>query len=298
MSRALKRVPVDFDWPIGVMWGGYRNPHYACRGDCKACGGTGYAPAARLYKNQWYGQAAFDPVVYGADPLRVDDPGVVAFAERNVKNSPEYFIGRNETRERAVKRESRRLWELWRGMWEYHLIQADIDALIAEGRLWDLTHRWTPEDGWTPVDPRPTVTPLIVRAWSMQGIGHDSTNCYVCVKARCEREGEEVTCQRCGGEGDEWPSKAHKALAEAWEPIEPPTGDGYQVWETVSEGSPLTPVFATPGELADWCVANLDKRDGGTRDQWMRFIDAGWCPSAVVVDGVFTSGVGVFATEA
>ena len=26
---------------------------------------------------------------------------------------------------------------------------------------------------------------------------------------------------------------------------EPPIGDGWQVWETVSEGSPVTPVFAT-----------------------------------------------------
>lgn len=34
---------------------------------------------------------------------------------------------------------------------------------------------------------------------------------------------------------------------------DPPVGNGYQLWETTSEGSPISPVFATPEELAEWC---------------------------------------------
>lgn len=34
---------------------------------------------------------------------------------------------------------------------------------------------------------------------------------------------------------------------------EPPKGEGYQLWETTSEGSPISPVFASAEELAAWC---------------------------------------------
>jgi hypothetical protein len=37
---------------------------------------------------------------------------------------------------------------------------------------------------------------------------------------------------------------------------EPPTGPGYQLWETTTEGSPQSPVFATLEELAEWCEGN------------------------------------------
>lgn len=33
---------------------------------------------------------------------------------------------------------------------------------------------------------------------------------------------------------------------------EPPEGDGWQVWETVSEGSPISPVFSSDEECARW----------------------------------------------
>lgn len=44
MGRTLKRVPLDFDWPIGEVWRGYINPHYE---ECTACLGSG-STLARL----------------------------------------------------------------------------------------------------------------------------------------------------------------------------------------------------------------------------------------------------------
>jgi hypothetical protein len=38
--------------------------------------------------------------------------------------------------------------------------------------------------------------------------------------------------------------------------LEPPRGEGYQMWETTSEGSPQSPVFKTLDELAEWCAKN------------------------------------------
>ena len=79
-----------------------------------------------------------------------------------------------------------------------------------------------------------------------------------------------------------------------------PEGEGWQIWETVSEGSPVTPVFATPEELAKWCVEN-DNDNGkyglagpGSKpdyDGWMCFIKEGWAPSFVMSGGTFMSGV-------
>lgn len=36
----------------------------------------------------------------------------------------------------------------------------------------------------------------------------------------------------------------------------PPTGEGYQLWETTSEGSPASPVFASLKELCEWCESH------------------------------------------
>ena len=58
------------------------------------------------------------------------------------------------------------------------------------------------------------------------------------------------TCPECHGEGDIWADEESKRASDEWARSEPPTGPGYQIWETVSEGSPISPVFATPEELA------------------------------------------------
>ena len=62
--------------------------------------------------------------------------------------------------------------------------------------------------------------------------------------------------------------------------IEPHEGEGYQIWETVSEGSPVSPVFAKPEDLANWMVENDTSimRDA-TYEDWIAFIDIGWAPS-------------------
>lgn len=41
--------------------------------------------------------------------------------------------------------------------------------------------------------------------------------------------------------------------------IDPPKGEGFQLWETITEGSPLSPVFDTPEELTKWLADNLDE---------------------------------------
>ena len=49
--------------------------------------------------------------------------------------------------------------------------------------------------------------------------------------------------------GEVWGGYQH---SDMFDDIEPPSGEGYQCWETVSEGSPISPVFKTLDELCQW----------------------------------------------
>jgi len=85
----------------------------------------------------------------------------------------------------------------------------------------------------------------------------------------------------------------------------------YQVYETVSEGTPVTPPFETQQELIDYLVASGDFWDQSRRkdklsgrgfpsmscDPWSkeaaeRFVmGSGWAPSLIMTDGKIMSGV-------
>lgn len=205
MSRKLKRVPLDFNWPTGQIWKGYVNPYQPV--ECKSCKGSGYSPEYEQLKDRWYG-----------------------------------FDGQDEG-------------------WMYHVDEDDIQALIKANRLFDFTRRPLNEDqakdipegqyrlsyynGYVP-------TPDEVNAWARQGMGHDGLNAYHVISAKLERLGLPSECQYCTGTGHFWQSPEIEAAYEAWENIEPPTGDGYQLWENVTEGSPISPVFTTLNELCTW----------------------------------------------
>lgn len=60
----------------------------------------------------------------------------------------------------------------------------------------------------------------------------------------------------------------------------------FQLYETVSEGTPISPVCASLEELAEWCASQKRPVWNGTagmdRDAWLRFFGkGGWAPSMV-----------------
>lgn len=226
MGRTLKRVPFTFDWPLNQVWEGYLNPINPLQ--CEPCEGSGYSPEARVLQERWYG---FD--------------------------RPTDWEWCDDTHHRR--------WN--RAAWNNNLDEDDIAALLKEDRLWDFTrvprteeqrqlvkqrlaeghNSWLPEsNGYVP-------TPQEVNEWNKQGLGHDSINSHIVIKAKCERLGYPVTCSVCKGDGVLWISLEKKLAYEAWEPTDPPTGDGYQLWETTTEGSPQSPVFSTLDALCQWC---------------------------------------------
>jgi hypothetical protein len=57
---------------------------------------------------------------------------------------------------------------------------------------------------------------------------------------------------------------------------------GYCYYENISEGTPISPVLATPEELVNWLVEN----EGIRREAAERFVEIGWSLSMVAGPGI------------
>lgn len=85
----------------------------------------------------------------------------------------------------------------------------------------------------------------------------------------------------------------------SWSPEE---STHLMMYENTSEGTPISPAFETPEELARWLVDNNASAVGGmgaTYEGWLRVAQGGWAPSAVGTPGVgMMSGVDAFTVKA
>lgn len=238
MGRAIKRVPFDFEWPLTKIWRGYINPYIPA--PCTACGRTGLNADSRKLIDEWYG----------------------------------FGLG-SEAR-----------------AWKLNLDQDDVHALIAEDRLWEFTH--------VPIDEQQRQeladqaanggdshflsykTGYVpdaedVNAWARRHNYHDRINMSICVEAKARRLGIFGLCKYCEGNGCYFANDEIRILHDQWIPEEPPNGPGYQMWETTSEGSPISPVFHTMDGLCRWAEANLtifgDRKFN--RSQWAEVLQNG-----------------------
>lgn len=102
---------------------------------------------------------------------------------------------------------------------------------------------------------------------------------------------------------DRWEPKPASALAcesfEEWHGEKPdpmsympwfPESDRthWQMYENVTEGTPISPVMDSAEDLAQWLADNRASAFAGqtaTRDQWLATINAGSAPSAVSLPG-------------
>jgi len=198
MGREVKRVTLDFSWPLNDVWPGFLNPHYVA---CPDCDGGGYS------------------------------------ASYNVIHE---HIGKL-------------LWDR----------RGDSDAHVA------------------------AVTSFLAgRSRRESFLGHDSIDSYSAAKKLGELAGLPDgwhLCSTC--KGDAVRADVKEAY-EAWERSDPPTGDGWQVWETVSEGSPISPVFETSDALVTWLVS-----EGYSHAAASRFVEGGWAPSMLMTGGVMLNDI-------
>lgn len=259
MGRELRRVALDFDWPLGKRWEGFLNPHYRLRRSCTRCEGSGYSIAYHMLYSVWYRH------------LFPEARQLLMQALAGPRNIPHAILRIVALRLHTGK------------PWGHDIDQDDLDELVKHGRV-TYALRLNGDD-------RP-VTVEEVNAAEQTGWVHDSINVTICIRARLQRHHVSYRCSSCYGHGYVPDAEVSRKI-RSWKPTDPPAGDGYQIWETVSEGSPVSPVFATPEELADWMVANDDSvTRGTTHEQWLRFINGpGWAPSFVASGGEFKSGV-------
>lgn len=115
----------------------------------------------------------------------------------------------------------------------------------------------------------------------------DSIDCELCRGTGKNSKGKR--CPDCYGEGKSCPK------------IEPPKGwndneNGFQIWENVSEGSPVSPVFLKPEDLAKWMVENDTSVTKGTSyEAWLRMIkEEGSAPSGIMDSEGFGSGMKLY----
>jgi len=221
MGREVRRVPLDFDWPLKKVWDGFLNPHYQ---KCRTCGGDGSTPHGR-YLDEVAGMIALGGSYPDGHPfMHCAPPGA----------------------------------------------------------------RWAELSGALSRPPRPP-------------LGHDSIDRWSVAKAIRKAAGLPKHwgwCEVCNGDGI---APEAQAAYEAWTETPPPEGEGWQMWETTSEGSPISPVFETPEALARWLADTGASTFGSmttTYEAWLRMIcGPGWSPSMIVEGGQMMSGVDAMSKE-
>lgn len=283
MSREVRRVPEGFDWPLNETWAGYLRPEFLQEKDCTDCTNGLSVESERFYA-EWYGNAPFDPRSMDSEPFDPASEEALEWARFQTERSPEFY-GRGEE---AVSREAKRISDYWNNAWMHHLTNEDVAALIEAGRLMDFTHSWNKEERrWIEKEGATQPTAREVNLWSLQGMGHDSTNAFICVEARAKREDVVYLCASCNGHSRIEAFKGQRKAAKKWKPLQPPKGDWWQLWETVSEGSPVTPAFPTSMALANhlfYTPSAFGHSGHGFSDvlaakDWIE--NEGWAPSAM-----------------
>lgn len=74
----------------------------------------------------------------------------------------------------------------------------------------------------------------------------------------------------------------------------------YCMYENVSEGTPISPPFATPEDLAGWLAdTGASAFAGQTADyeHWLRVAKGGYAPTMAIQGGQLMSGVSAFGEE-
>jgi hypothetical protein len=108
----------------------------------------------------------------------------------------------------------------------------------------------------------------------------DAIPCPLCKGSGKSLMGKQ--CCLCYGEGTTRPH------------IEVPEGEGWQMWEDCTEGSPISPVFKTSRELARWLAktgASAMGTQTATEEEWKAMIKQKSVCSMVFANGQLKNGV-------
>ena len=311
MGREVRRVSLDFNWPLGEVWEGFLNPFYQ---KCPVCTGS------RGYSDIYLMLEDFTRILLLAaseSDLRPDNyypiQGRKLFPKGNPKQWP-WDTNPVEVLE-AIAGDRMSSEDAW--------IIRRLARLNKHPGVF-LSHRaryqWVGSTRRVVLDPSGPMFyphPFLVEDYGIGDVGktlHTFVRKLGCQPGFSMWEGrwglqkailayhgyevddslpDELKCSFCKGEG------IHPDVLEDfknWKPYDPPEGIGYQLWETTSEGSPISPVCRTPEELASWLSENKASAFGHetlSYEGWLEFImKHEWAPSLVVAqDGSVMSSV-------
>lgn len=242
MSRELKRVALDFEWPLEEIWKGYLNPHYK---RCSADDCRGGETAA----STWVFAVANLIAMLGEQAASAPHAKQL---QRSGQIFPHPYL--KEWAFAPLKDRSTRAAPALMPFTEELL---DFVAGLAGKRLNPGSFNGNPE--------------IEIYKKLLEAAGIDKKN------------KDWGSCKVCEGTGVH--PEARKAY-ESWKPEEPPAGLGWQLWETVSEGSPISPVFVHREMFVEWLVTK-----GYSKKAAEAFTKEGWAPSGIIANGVMYENI-------
>lgn len=242
MSREIKRVPVEFDWPLNERWSGYVMPDSLNGERCPECDG-GQTWAGWFLQNwcsrlQMMGQDVGEQSLgKPMHPWLANDPYPVGRWDYSDDRNHQYKLARPSAD------------------------MADLVGGLAGGDRDRVLSRFS-------------------------GSSYKLYRTIVTAAGLDESWG---VCTHCRGEGVLEQYEGQFAERDAWDQTEPPEGDGYQLWESVSEGSPISPVFPDREGLIGYLMSDANSWGISrplTRSQAEAFVGLGHS----IASGVFVGG--------
>ncbi len=314
MGRTLKRVALDFKWPLNKTWEGFLNPFWNQSIKCTECDGSGSNPGADILYNLAYVHKYYDICKLmpkcDIEPLKQFAISIMNKKSLGIKffNHAKYHGFNNSKLEQleplrdkvfnseielwielipiidswgiSVQQQLNNLinehasasWTAAFGVEEFEVLLkcGEIPSDYFPGRIqyrfdeeektWISLDRDRTKDHkewkWVPCEkPELPSVELLKKYFNSALSGSGSV--YYCAKEKAKKEGWAIgKCECCSGEGHVWPSKEVKNQYDNWTESEPPAGEGFQLWETTSEGSPTSPVFETLDALCEYAAEN------------------------------------------
>lgn len=286
MGREIHRVPLDFDWPLDKPWEGFINPHYRpCpKAQTNECHG-GYSSAGK-----WLDAIVRFLALIGSQA--VEEPNADRMRARGMIFPHPYLENFQQAPRTTIPsdallkiQEEPDQHKRFRMLSDYY--QQNPPQLLPFTE--ELAGFFTGLAGG--VRPHPVNN----GGWEIQKT--------LMRAAGIDPEGKWGQCTTCDGHGID--PEVYEAY-DTWERESVPRGEGWQLWETVSEGAPITPVFPTAEGLIDYmsqpCAKSAEEGRGPYPDMpWAQgykrahaeaFVRGpGWAPSMIVADGRLMTGV-------
>ncbi len=251
MGRSLKRVPLDFDWPQKKIWPWFVNDAGGpCPEEDKLCFG-GYTAAGK-----WLESVSRLLSMLGEESALPEE-------QRNHRIYPHPYLQEwHMAPQTAIPRG------------EVARIRDIGDDQERRAAFYQYNQRNPPQ--LLPLTPElqalvEALSGRKVTPFGGSGVAFDIAEKLKQAAGVPEEWG---ICPVCEGHADD---REKRAAADAWKPSEPPAGDGFQLWETTSEGSPISPVFATLDALCEWCADNATTFASfkATASKWRQMLDGG-----------------------